>query len=584
MKANFMMTAILLFFMSIDLFAINSPEEYKKNAEKSAIKAEALVEKIQINMTKDGLEKRQVFFKLKRVFFNSKGVPDVFTGYCFIVPRGSKALPDDVDEISFFKPKKGDRVFVTVEKNGGEITSYTLMRPWLEKALEKYPQKITYALGRAVADDGCDKFIGSAIELKKHGKYAQALKKLEEVASINPDYKIIYNLRGEIYFEMKKYKKALENYDKALKLDGSYSEVYYNKGKTYTVMGDLKNAVASFEKAVECKPGDYRAFFAKGVCLLDLKQYREALECFDKTLLLKPNSVNALLQKGRVLNYMKEYSKAIKILSRAAQINPNAALVYYQRGVSYRSTGEFKDAEVDFRKYAELNPKDPSAFLNLAYISYINRNYKDAVEDCDKALKIDPKLVNAYYYRGGSYLNLGFYGKATEDFSKIAELEPENHAALGKLAMSLYIVSKTKEDYANAEMIFKKALALNPDGKFLPLWVYLCERKQGKINKTVLETALSKMPAKEWMANIYKLYLNKISAAECLRAILKYPESKREGMKCEAFFYIAELAMNNGDAKRAAEYFERCAKTKADNYLEHMMAKIELDKLKKQKN
>jgi lipoprotein NlpI len=193
-------------------------------------------------------------------------------------------------------------------------------------------------------------------------------------------------------------------------------------------------------------------------------------------------------------------------------------------------------------------------------------------------------LVNAYYYRGGSYLNLGLYSKAAADFSKIAELEPANYTALGKLGMCLYIVSDSKEGYANAEKIFKKALKLNPSGKYLPLWIYLSARKQGKSDKAVLTKALSKMPEKEWMANIYSLYLNKISPSQCLLAAGKHPENKREGMKCEALFYIAEFFLNNGDPKRAAEYFRKCAKTKAENYLEHMMAKVELEKLKKQKN
>jgi tetratricopeptide (TPR) repeat protein len=502
-------------------------------------------------------------------------------GYCLIVPKGSKSIPENIDDISFFKPQKGDKVFVTVEKNGGKITSYTLMKPWLRQALEKYPKKITYALGRAVANDGCDKLIGAAIELERKGKYKEALSKLKQVESINSGYKIIYKLRGEICLKTKKYKEALANCKKAIELDSSYSEAYFDMGKAYAASGDLKKAVESFEKASKAKEGDYKASFAEGVCLMDLKQYEKALKSFEKTLLIKPDSVNALLQKGKTLNCLKEYSKAYKALSRAIQINAEIPLLYYQRGVSLRSMGKYEEAKADFIKFSEMQPKDPSAFLNIAYIDYINKDYKSAITNCDKVINLNPETVNAYYYRGGSYLNLGNYDKAASDFSKIAELEPDNHAALGKLGMCLYIVSKTKNDYAKAEEIFKKALKLNPKGKYLPLWIYLSESKQGKANKAVLEKALSGMPENEWMANIYKLYLNKTTPAECFQAIRKFPRNKWEGMKCEALFYIAELALTQGNAKKAAEYFRKCAMTKAESYLEHIIAKIELEKLKK---
>ena len=49
----------------------------------------------------------------------------------------------------YFKPKPGQRVFVTVTTNGGAITSFTPINEELDYVIRKEPHRLTYSRGKA---------------------------------------------------------------------------------------------------------------------------------------------------------------------------------------------------------------------------------------------------------------------------------------------------------------------------------------------------------------------------------------------------------------------------------------------------
>ena len=56
-----------------------------------------------------------------------------------------KRSPDMV----YFKPRKGQKVYVTITTNGGAITSYTPINRQLETVLKQEPHRVAYSHGKA---------------------------------------------------------------------------------------------------------------------------------------------------------------------------------------------------------------------------------------------------------------------------------------------------------------------------------------------------------------------------------------------------------------------------------------------------
>jgi len=52
-------------------------------------------------------------------------------------------------------------------------------------------------------------------------------------------------------------------------------------------------------------------------------------------------------------------------------------------------------------------------------------NYQQAIEDFDRAIELDPEFAEAYWGRGKTYHGLGNYQRAIEDFNRAIELDPE---------------------------------------------------------------------------------------------------------------------------------------------------------------
>jgi len=113
-------------------------------AEESEIKAIAVIAKVQ-NMGgySDGTLKRVTF---KRVYAVTPDTPKSFVGGCkTLESRWQKRAEGTV----YFKPKPGQRVFVTVSTDGGAITSLTPISADLDYVIRKEPNRLTYSRGRA---------------------------------------------------------------------------------------------------------------------------------------------------------------------------------------------------------------------------------------------------------------------------------------------------------------------------------------------------------------------------------------------------------------------------------------------------
>jgi len=120
-------------------------------AEDSEIKAIAVVASVQrMSNNSDGTFKRVTF---KRIHAITPYTPKSFVGSCKTMEsRWQKRSPDVV----YFKPKRGQKVYVTISTNGGAITSFTPINRQLETVLKEEPYRITYSKGRAIVTPNDD--------------------------------------------------------------------------------------------------------------------------------------------------------------------------------------------------------------------------------------------------------------------------------------------------------------------------------------------------------------------------------------------------------------------------------------------
>lgn len=134
---------VLLLCLAAPAFASDT-DYLARMAQDSEIKAIAVVTGIRkMSGNSDGTFTRVTF---KRRYAVTPYTPNKFVGACKVMEyRWQKRKPGTV----YFKPRKGQTVYVTISTNGGAITSYTLLTPQLEAVVKQSPDRLAYSHGRA---------------------------------------------------------------------------------------------------------------------------------------------------------------------------------------------------------------------------------------------------------------------------------------------------------------------------------------------------------------------------------------------------------------------------------------------------
>lgn len=125
------------------------PKVYRQAIENSLIKAVAKVDRVKTTHIGWRYSSQTTTFTLINPHFGTS-VPQHFSG------TSAAALwpwqkPDAGGKLYFY-PKNGDTVFVTISKDGGIITSYTIATEPIIDALENTPEKIHFGLGVVFID------------------------------------------------------------------------------------------------------------------------------------------------------------------------------------------------------------------------------------------------------------------------------------------------------------------------------------------------------------------------------------------------------------------------------------------------
>jgi tetratricopeptide (TPR) repeat protein len=165
-------------------------------------------------------------------------------------------------------------------------------------------------------------------------------------------------------------------------------------------------------------------WYKKGMELFDKKQYSEAANAFDKATGLNAQYDKAFYRAGWCYNDGEQYAKAIERLKKAVAINKTYAEAWQELGYAYKK-------------------------LNLN---------QEAVASLDKAIEARPTYAMAYKQKGDVYQNMKNYPAAIEAYKKCLDNDAKNEGALYNLGY----LSNATEDYVNAVLWLKKALAIKP--------------------------------------------------------------------------------------------------------------------------
>ena len=154
-------------------------------------------------------------------------------------------------------------------------------------------------------------------ELNALGKYEDAVRYAEGVATLNPNQSKIYTWWGVSLVKFGKREEAIDKFVKSASLDANYSKTYLYWGLTLAMDGKPKAAIIKYGKVVELEPENSNAYAYWGAALEQLGDHSGAIEKLERALEIMPNNSNVFSTLIDALVNQKKYNEAWEIVKKA---------------------------------------------------------------------------------------------------------------------------------------------------------------------------------------------------------------------------------------------------------------------------
>lgn len=158
--------------------------------------------------------------------------------------------------------------------------------------------------------------------------------------------------------------------------------------------------------------------------------YQNAIRDAEAVIELLPDSPDGYYQKGLAHRMLGDFEAAIAAFDETIEISPANPEALLRRGIVHFRRGDLQMAMSDFDKAVQysggINPR-ASFWLGLSHAK--RGDHRLAVTTYTRAIRYQPFYTIAYFNRGLSYMKLGRYERARDDFNEVLGRDRDNSQA-----------------------------------------------------------------------------------------------------------------------------------------------------------
>jgi lipoprotein NlpI len=268
----------------------------------------------------------------------------------------------------------------------------------------------------------------------------------------------------------------------------------------------------------------------------------------------------------------QDYDKAIDECTKQIKNDWDNAVAYNNRGVAYKAKGRFDQAIYDYNKAIELSSGYANAYNNRGAAYYSKGNFNQAISDYSKAIELNPEYANAYNNRGVAYYSKGNFNQAISDYNKTIELNPKHINAYCNRGLA----QKAKGNYDQAISDYFTTMSLDQDNEYVYIDAIITSIH---ISHDMYKKALKRLKhyirwhnSEEWPRIISNYYLGVggLTEKDVLSAASRSEKrQEREERLCEAYYYIGEKRLMEGNRQGAKECFMKSVEMNVYNFIEY---------------
>jgi tetratricopeptide (TPR) repeat protein len=177
------------------------------------------------------------------------------------------------------------------------------------------------------------------------------------------------------------------------------------------------------------------------------KAYENAVNSYAEAIRRNPLNPALYLSLAQLQASQNKLDDALRTLGAALQVKNNYLEAIFMLSQVTAAQGNLKDAITAAQVATELNPQNSVLFFQLGLLHYNNKDYVSSAKALETALKLQSDYANAQYFLGLSYARLNNISSAIEQFSRLAQSNPDNQ----EVAFILANLQAGKSPFADAK-------------------------------------------------------------------------------------------------------------------------------------
>jgi len=348
--------------------------------------------------------------------------------------------------------------------------------------------------------------------LVEQKKIDEAIKCYEDGIKIDPNFSMIYNNLGLLYFRHKEdpgFKKAENYYKKAISLDKKLSEAHNNLGSLYRNLNKFHEAIDCYKNAININPKFSFAHHNLGAAYVSLGMFDDARDHFKEAIKLNPNFVDTHRMFSRIIKYSdknehldqleKLYNKIDeKDLRSKVEIGFSLGKAYEDMNDFDKSFSYYNEANSLHRKSIKYSFKDEKDYFNQIKDTYTSKLYN--------------KYINSGYFESSPIFIIGMPRSGTTLVEQILSSHKEVYGA-DEVEYIYEIIRKNFSD-KNPRLFFDEIVKFDKEN--LKRYGEEYTKKMNNISNSSPRTT-DKFPANFLNVGFIKLILPKSKVIHCQR-------------------------------------------------------------------
>jgi tetratricopeptide (TPR) repeat protein len=270
------------------------------------------------------------------------------------------------------------------------------------------------------------------------------------------------------YAGLNQFDQAIRYYGQALALDGGNPKVRFNLGLAYLKSNRPENAAKEFARSLMSDPNNMRALELLAVCHFQTKNFELAAYEAEQVLKALPDENSATFLLGSSLQHMGAFKEAIPLIYSSIEKSdsPSAHVVLGQAFLGVKAYAqalkEFEQADKMAPKFEGIHSQEGIALAGLG-------NTTKATAEFQKALEANPNDFDANYYLGHLKRLSNDMDDAHKYLAKAETLRPDD----ASVAYENAVFAMAANDYPKAESLLTRIIAEVPS--YLDAHVLLAE-------------------------------------------------------------------------------------------------------------